>query len=205
MSFLIREPKPCLRGRQETPIEIRSEGRSDTAARERLLDAAFGASRFAKTSERLREGRVPADGLAFVASVGGRMIGTIRLWSVTAGRDRPCLLLGPLAVAADAQNQGVGGALMRHALRKAASLRHGAVLLVGDAAYYSRFGFSAESTGALRMPGPCEQDRLLACELVPGALDGARGMIAAGRPPRSRLSRIMDSVACHGSAIPRPA
>jgi hypothetical protein len=67
MSFLTHAPKPCLRDRQETPIEIRREGRSDTAAREWLLDVAFGASRFAKTSERLREGRVPADGLAFVA------------------------------------------------------------------------------------------------------------------------------------------
>jgi predicted N-acetyltransferase YhbS len=194
MSLLVYGPRPCLRGRQATPIEIRRERGSDTAARERLLDAAFGASRFAKTSERLREGRAPADGLAFVASARGRIIGTIRLWSVTAGRDRPCLLLGPLAVAADAQCQGVGDALMRHALHKAASLRHGAVLLVGDVAYYSRFGFSAKRAGALCMPGPCKQERLLGCELVPGALNGASGMIAAGRPPQSRWSRIMDGL-----------
>jgi predicted N-acetyltransferase YhbS len=205
MSLLVHGPEPRLQGQQATPIEIRREGGSDTAGRERLLEAAFGASRFAKTSERLREGRAPADGLAFVASARGRIIGTIRLWSVTAGPDRPCLLLGPLVVAADAQGQGVGSALMRHALHEAASLGHGAVLLVGDVAYYSRFGFSAWSTGALCMPGPCERDRLLGCELIPGALNGARGMIAAGRPPLSRLSRIMDSLAGRGSAFPRPA
>jgi predicted N-acetyltransferase YhbS len=53
------------------------------------------------------------------------------------------------------------------------------VLLVGDAPYYGRFGFSAARTGGLWMPGPYERDRLLARELVPGALDGACGLINA--------------------------
>ena len=105
---LFHKPEACLRTRDEGRVMIRRERRRDIAAREQLLDAAFGAGRFAKSSERLREGRVPASGLAFVASDGGRMIGTIRLWSVTAGPNRPCLLLGPLAVAAEAQNRGIG-------------------------------------------------------------------------------------------------
>jgi predicted N-acetyltransferase YhbS len=59
------------------------------------------------------------------------------------------------------------------------------VLLVGDAPYYGRFGFSNEKTAALRLPGPYEPHRLLARELEPGALDGARGLIsAAGRRGR---------------------
>ena len=148
---------------------------------------------------------MPASGLAFVALDGGRMIGTIRLWSITAGRDRPCLLLGPLAVAAEAQNRGIGAALMQHALRKAASRRYSAVILVGDVGYYSRFGFSSENTGALYMPGPYEHERLLACELVPGALKGAHGLIAVNRPPRSRFSGIMDGVDYSAPAIPRMA
>ena len=45
------------------------------------------------------------------------------------------------------------------------------MLLVGDAPYYGRFGFSAEKTGALWMPGPFERERLLARELVPDALE----------------------------------
>ena len=53
------------------------------------------------------------------------------------------------------------------------------MLLVGDAPYYGRFGFTAEATGALWMPGPYERERLLARELVPGALDGARGLVRA--------------------------
>jgi predicted N-acetyltransferase YhbS len=205
MSLLAAASERFLEPKQDTPIAIRRERRSDIDARERLLDSAFGAGRFTKTSERLREGRVPARGLAFVASGGDRLVGTLRLWPVMAGIGHLCLLLGPLAVAADVRNRGIGVALMWHALRKAMTRGHRAILLVGDAAYYSRFGFSAEMTDALRMPGPYECDRLLACELVPGALKGARGMIAAYHPPPSRWSELMESVACSGSPIPRPA
>src|SRR5262249_35836778 len=41
-------------------VTIREERIADVAAREALLDEAYGAARFAKTSERLREGRLPA-------------------------------------------------------------------------------------------------------------------------------------------------
>jgi predicted N-acetyltransferase YhbS len=86
------------------------------------------------------------------------------------------------------RSRGVGGALMRRAMAAARRRKRSAVLLVGDAAYYGRFGFSAERTGALWLPGPYERGRLLACELAPGALLGARGLIGAtGRltPPPS--------------------
>jgi predicted N-acetyltransferase YhbS len=52
------------------------------------------------------------------------------------------------------------------------------VILLGDAPYYVRFGFSALKTGDLSLPGPFERDRLLGLELREGALDGAWGMIA---------------------------
>jgi len=160
-------------------ITIRSERHSDIPAREALLGEAFGDSRRRKTSERLREGRLPADGLAFVAADGKRVVGTARLWDICCGNGQPALLLGPVAVDASSRNRGIGAALVRHALRAARRLGHGAVILVGDAPYYSRFGFTAEKTAAVRLPGPFERHRLLALELVPGALDGARGMVSA--------------------------
>ncbi len=159
-------------------ITIRPERPADAPAREALLDLAFGACRFEKTSERLREGRRPAAGLSFVATAFGRIVGTVRLWHVAVG-GRPALLLGPLAVHPDWRARGVGALLMRRALAAAGARGHAAVLLVGDAPYYARFGFSAEQTGALSLPGPYEADRLLARELLPGALDGARGMVLA--------------------------
>src|SRR6185295_6625797 len=135
-------------GKELAMATIRNERSTDIPVRERLLDAAFGPARFAKASERLREDRLAADGLSFAATENGRLVGTVRLWNVNAGLGRPALLLGPLVVAAEARNRGIGAALMRRALREAKRLGHQAVLLVGDAPYYGRFGFSPAQTGA---------------------------------------------------------
>ncbi|MGQ4273567.1 GNAT family N-acetyltransferase [Terrihabitans sp. B22-R8] len=156
---------------------IRHETIFDIPAREALLHAAFGEGRFRKTSERLREGRLPAEGLALVAEEDGEMVGTVRLWNVSAGPRRAALLLGPLAISASRQSCGLGGRLMREALGRAEALGHGSVLLVGDAPYYERFGFSAALTDRLWMPGPYERHRFLACELRAGSLDGAAGLV----------------------------
>ena len=164
-------------------ISIRKERPPDAAAREALLDEAFGNRRWRKSSQRLRDGRSPAEGLAFVATDGKRVIGTARLWSLICGTGESALLLGPVAVAADSRNRGIGAALVRRAITAAGRLGHRAIVLVGDAPYYSRFGFSAEKTAGLRMPGPFERHRLLALELEPGALDGARGLLRpVGQP-----------------------
>jgi len=166
-------------------VTIALESGSDIAVRDALLDRAMAPNWKNKTSAKLRRGRLPAEGLAFVARDNrGGIIGTVRLWDVTAGIDTvgrpvPALLLGPLAVDPDAKSRGAGSLLMRHALAEAARLGHGAVLLVGDAAYYARFGFTAKNTGALALPGPVERNRFLAIELVEGWLDGAAGMVVA--------------------------
>jgi len=157
-------------------VTIRKERTADAAARETLLDAAYPA-RSDKPSERFRAGRQPARGLALVAVEDGRIVGTVRLWAVSAGIRRPVLLLGPLAVDQACRNRGIGSALVQQALHAAARRGHQAVLLVGEAAYYGRFGFSAGKASGIWLPGLAERHRLLGCELVPGALDGARGMI----------------------------
>ncbi|KAA0972275.1 N-acetyltransferase [Aureimonas fodinaquatilis] len=169
LSFVAPEPLP--------QIGLRLEQHADIAAREALLDLAMGKHRKRKSSETLRRGRLPADGLALVAvDDAGSVIGTVRLWHVDAG-GVPALLLGPLAVSKQIQGSGIGSMLMQHAVAEAARLGHGAILLVGDAPYYQRFGFSAEKTTDLSMPGPYEKHRLLALELRDQALAGAAGMI----------------------------
>lgn len=172
----------------QSAFAIDRENAGDVVARERLLDRAMGEGRFRKSSEKLRRGRVPAEGLALVARDGdGHVIGTVRLWNVEAGVDGsgnsvPALLLGPLAVDSDHEGKGIGGALMRAAITEAASRGHGAVLLVGDAPYYERFGFFAGKTAHLVMPGPFERHRFLALELKDGWLEGAAGMLVASGP-----------------------
>jgi predicted N-acetyltransferase YhbS len=162
---------------------IRTEQPHDRIAREALLDRALGPARFLKSSQRLRAGCRPAPGLSLSAvNRAGDLVGTVRLWNVSAG-GRPALLLGPLAVDGTCRSAGIGSALMRESLERADHAGHGAVLLVGDPGYYGRFGFSAEPTSWLVMPGPTERRRFLARELEAGYLRRAWGrVIAAGRP-----------------------
>ncbi|MDF2617848.1 MAG: GCN5-related N-acetyltransferase [Xanthobacteraceae bacterium] len=159
---------------------ISLETAADIAQREALLDLSFGrAARLAKTSERLREGRKPAEGLAFAAhGPDGRVIATLRLWHVAAGPGRPALLLGPLAVHPWFRDRGLGGAMMSTAINEAALRGHGAIMLVGDAPYYARFGFDVALAEGLWLPGSFDRSRFLGLELVSGALEGARGLVS---------------------------
>jgi predicted N-acetyltransferase YhbS len=182
------------------PFAIRAERASDVVAREALLDACFGENRHTRTCQRLRDGRAPAEGLAFSAVREGRLVGTVRLWHVSAG-GKPELVLGPLAVEKSSRKLGAGAALMDHALAAAAARGHRAVILLGDAPYYARFGFSAEKTAELSLPGPFERDRLLGLELAEGALDGAWGMIvptgaaaSKARPKAARAAKALRPV-----------
>ena len=174
---MFHAPAPALFAFAAQPgPAVFEEASADEGAREALLDAAFGPARFLKTCERLREGRLPADGLALAMKDGGRLVGTVRLWHVEAG-GVPALMLGPLAVDRAWRSQGLGARLMAEALERARELGHGAVILVGDAPFYAPFGFSRRATLGLQMPGPVEEERFLGLELVGGALAEARGLV----------------------------
>src|SRR3981189_749883 len=79
-------------------VTIRQERGGDVPTREALLPVSYGPIRFSKTSERLREGRLPD--LSFVATSSRRLVGTVRLWDVSAGPGRPGAGSGPAGAAA---------------------------------------------------------------------------------------------------------
>ena len=168
---LVSLPSPS----QASVVDERPE---HVSAREAILDAALGPDRLLRSSERLRAGRSPASGLALSATAAGTLVGTLRLWDVETS-DRPLLLLGPLAVEPARHGQGLGGLLMREAIRRAARLGHGAIILVGDPGYYRRFGFERSP---LQMPGRYDQARLQTLELRENFLQGASGMLRASEP-----------------------
>ncbi|MGC2788309.1 MAG: N-acetyltransferase, partial [Roseiarcus sp.] len=89
--------------------------------------------------------------------------------------DAPALLLGPLFVEPVFRSQGIGEALVKSSLEAAKAAGWKLVILVGDEPYYSRMGFQRAPKGHVSLPGPVDPERLLYCELVPGALAAANG------------------------------
>lgn len=161
---------------------ITTERPEDGPAIETLLDAAFGPDRESKVSYRYRDGVAPVDHLKLTARLpDDTIIGTIRYWPILVGAaQKPGLLLGPLAVAPEWRSQGVGASLMQRSLDMAAWARHERVLLVGDLAYYRRFGFRPASSDGIVMPGE-NPARLLGLPLTAGVLEGCAGPIQPWR------------------------
>ena len=174
------------------PLTIRQELPGDAAAIERLHERAFGPGRYARTASRLREGAPHDPALSFASHVGTFLVGSVRVTPILAGGG-PGLMLGPLTVDPAFEGRGIGAALMNASIEAARQHGHELILLVGDAPYYARFGFSADKTGTLSLPGPFERDRLLAIEFADGALAGAEGMIVPTGTalPRRRAVRAL--------------
>jgi len=138
------------------PSRIEAETPADADGVKALVLAAFGPGRFAKTAERLREGARPAAG--FVVREGERIVGSVRLWPIRVG-ETPALFLGPIAVDAAHRSDGMGAELVQACVDRADGLGVGGVLLVGDRAYFERFGFVGAPEAIL--PGPVDRRRVL--------------------------------------------
>ncbi len=139
---------------------------ADRADIETLLDAAFGKDRKARTAYRLRAGLSPLPELSFVVrDDNGRLVGSLQCWPLSLsgdGKVHALTLLGPVAVSPDLQRSGLGKMLMTKALGIADAGGHNALLLIGDADYYGKFGFVADATAGWQVPGPVDRARLLA-------------------------------------------
>jgi len=141
-------------------LVIQSERPEDGPQIDALIRRAFGPGHHAKASERVREFAAFAPELSFCAWSEGALVGVVRQWRVRVG-ETPLVFLGPLAVDPETRSAGVGGLLVARACEAAEQAGEAGVLLVGDAAYFQRFGFSAAAARAVRMPGPVDQGRVL--------------------------------------------
>lgn len=97
------------------------------------------------------EGWIPE--LSLVAESGGRIVGHV----VCSRGDvacAPALGLGPISVDPAHQGQGVGSELMHAVLGAADAMGEPVVLLLGDPAYYGRFGFVPASSVGIEAPDP---------------------------------------------------
>jgi len=153
---------------------------------EELLDRSFGEDRHARTAYRIRAGMDWLSALSFAVLDGQEMlVGTIQCFPVSLttaqGQSLPLIMVGPVAVVPERQGEGFGYGLMAAMLDAESRLAQDgqtpfAQVLIGDADYYGRWGFSTAHTGAWRCPGPYEAHRLL-----------ARGPALAAMPPEGML------------------
>ncbi|PWJ13332.1 Predicted N-acetyltransferase YhbS [Jannaschia seohaensis] len=144
---------------------------------EALFDLCFAPGREALSSYRLREGVPMARDLCLVArGSAGEVAGAIRFWPVRVGDRWDAMLLGPVAVHPTRQGEGLGAYLLQSGLDRAAVAGVERVLLVGDAPYYSRFGF--RRLDGVEMPPPTNPERVL------GIWDweGVRGRVTRALP-----------------------
>jgi len=157
----------------------------DPALVEALLDRAFGPGRHGRTAYAIRQGTDWLPSLSFAAlDAEEYLVGTIQAWPVALtdaeGRAHPLIMVGPVAVAPERQDQGFGRALLaaqQAAMDPRAPLPQ---VLIGDAPYYERFGFTAASTGGWRCPGPFDPARLLVRADNPAILP-AEGLLGPWR------------------------
>lgn len=163
-------------------FEIRNEAEGDDPALSQLSAQAFGPGRFARTAYRVREGIPPVSALGLTGWLDGRLVGGIRFTALTIGAEKKALLLGPLVVHPAHKGSGFGKALAEEGITRARGRGFRLVVLVGDMPYYGRFGFVPVPPGQIALPGPVDPARLLALELVPGALRGAAGLVQAKTP-----------------------
>ncbi len=154
---------------------LEEETEADWWEVEALYDLCFSPGRTALSSYRLRDGVATVASLCLVLrDADGSLAAAIRYWPAEVG-EHDILLLGPIAVHPTRQGEGLGGLLINESLAEARRQGWERVLLVGDAPYYSRFGF--HKLTAVVMPPPTNPDRVLGFDLVRGAWAGVEGMV----------------------------
>src|SRR5215212_5194991 len=157
-------------------LTILTEKPEDAAAIERLHERTFGPGRYARTAYRIREKMAHRLDLSYTARIGTLLAGSVRLTPVRIG-ETPALLLGPLTIEPPFRDRGIGKVMMERALKDARAKGQRLVVLVGDEPYYARVGFKRVPKGTITMPGPADPARILAAELVEGALAGVNGVV----------------------------
>lgn len=164
----------------QLPFVLSPEQPHHHIAVEDLHALVFGPGRFVRTAYRVRGRQGHDRDLSLVAYLHDELAGAIWQTRVLIGQT-PSVLLGPLAVRPDLAGKGCGMALLTAALDCARAEGAPSVVLVGDAPYYVRAGFTPIKHQRIGWPGPVDPARVLGLEFQPGAIAALSGPIRAAR------------------------
>jgi putative acetyltransferase len=153
-------------------MQIRPEQPADVAAIRQVNLGAFEMPTESDLVDALREQAQPL--VSLVADDDGVLVGHILFSPVTLSSRRELQIMGlaPMAVVPSRQRQGIGSALVRAGLDACRQLGSDAVVVLGHAEYYPRFGFVPASRFGLRCEYDAPDDVFMALELTAGALAG---------------------------------
>ncbi len=159
-------------------MRIRSEAPEDLEAIRALNEAAFGRRAEADLVDALRETAEPF--ISFVADVDGAVVGHIAFSPVSLAPETDLMLmgLGPVGVLPQYQRQGVGSALIVEGLQHCAALGCDAVVVLGDPAYYPRFGFATASKYGINSQYDVPDEVFMLVELRQDCLRGVSGTVS---------------------------
>lgn len=158
-------------------MRIRAETEADGAGVRAVNEAAFETPAEADLVEALRRKDVSL--VSLVAEIEGGVVGHILFSPVSLTGHGHLKLMGlaPMAVVPDHQCKGIGSALVREGLARCKDLGYCAVVVVGHAEYYPRFGFVPAHRHGLRCEYEVPADVFMVAELEAGALNGASGLV----------------------------
>lgn len=159
-------------------MNIREEQAGEQTAVFTIESAAFGRDLEAKIVDKLREAGAVV--LSLVAEIDGRLVGhalysTVRL--VDGEREETAVALGPIGVDPEWQKQGIGGALIEVGKSLLHQRGYGFVFVLGHSDYYPKFGFQPTAPSGIRPEFDVPAHLFMVTELVPGALQGKRGVV----------------------------
>lgn len=158
-------------------MHIRDERQDDAASIRAVNLAAFETTAEADLVDALRDQAAPI--VSLVAEDAGSIVGHILFSPVTLMENPglPVMGLAPMAVVPARQHQGIGSRLVREGLERCGRAGAAAVVVVGHATYYPRFGFVPASRFGIGCEYDVPDDVFLACELRDGALRGVSGTV----------------------------
>ncbi|MBO9728350.1 MAG: N-acetyltransferase [Chitinophaga sp.] len=135
--------------------------------------------------ERLRHSDAFVPALSLVAEEDGNIVGYILLTKINIVNNDtryPALALAPVAVLPGHQGKGIGGKLIKAAHEKAIAAGFTAVVVLGHAHYYPRFGYKMAKTFGIRLPFEVPEENSMVLELTAGALKEVTGVVEYATP-----------------------